>query len=254
MNTRTEPGGIGVDDAGFLLSLLETSNPAHVLEIGVASGKSTLMLLRMLEKTSPKTTLVSVDLAAEYFADKSKPVGYLVTENYQTPPANWRLLTQVGAMNFASHPEILRLDQNSRYGFVFIDANHAHPWPTLDALCVLPFCVPGAWIAFHDINLPLIWWVGDYPCFGAVHVVQNWPLDVVISDETPIPNIGAIRLSDTANHDAARLIAALEQPWDCGLHPFHSARIVTHLKTFLSADNFRAVRDAFERNTTLEVK
>jgi len=77
---------------------------------------------------------------------------------------------------------------------------------------------------------------------------------VVISDEIPIPNIGAIRLSDVAHYDANRLIAVLDRPWDCGVDPFHSTRIFAHLKTFLSRDHLCAVRDAFERNVSLEIK
>ena len=249
--TGTAVGHIAPADARFLLTLLETANPSHVLEIGVASGTSTLMLLRMLEKISPSTTLVSVDIASEYYADQSKPVGYFVTESYSTPPANWRLVTRVGAMDFAAHPDLQGSDQNRHYDFVFIDAHHGHPWPTLDALCVLPFSMPGSWIAFHDINLPLL---GDWPYFGAVHMITDWPLDVLISEETPIPNTGAIRLSDAADNDAARLLAVLDRPWDCGLDLYHSTRIAAHLKTFLSAEQFEVVRTAFERNADREVK
>jgi methyltransferase family protein len=249
--TTSGTGNISRQDGYFLLSLIELSRPAHILEVGVASGTSTLMLLRMIDRIAPDTTLLSIDLASEYYADQSKPVGYLVGENYEIPSKNWKLLTQVGAMSFAQHPEVVWEDQRRYYDLVFVDAHHGHPWPTFDALCVLPFCVPGTWIALHDINLPLL---GDYPFYGAVHVVQDWPLDVVVSDQEPIPNTGAIRLSDAAEHDVARLVRVLDRPWDCGVHSFHAHRIFGHLKTFLSREHLRAVRDAFERNSNLEVQ
>jgi predicted O-methyltransferase YrrM len=161
--TRQATGNISTGDACFLLSLLERVGPTHVLELGVASGTSTLMMLRMMDAVLPGATLDSVDLATAYYDDRSKPVGYLVTEHYSRPPRTWRLATGVGAMNFARHPRLAGTALARHYDMTFIDAHHGHPWPTLDALCLLPYVVPQSWMAFHDINLPLL---GDYPYHG----------------------------------------------------------------------------------------
>jgi predicted O-methyltransferase YrrM len=246
--TRAATGNISTGDACFLLSLLEKVSPTHVLELGVASGTSTLMMLKMMDAIQSRATLDSVDLATAYYDDPSKPVGYLVAENYAALPGRWRLATGVGASSFSTHAEFAGTSMAGHYDLVFIDAHHGHPWPTLDALCLLPFVVPGSWLAFHDINLPLL---GDYPYNGAVYVVRDWPGDVVISDDPPIPNIGAIRLSATAGDDAARLIPILSQPWDCGIHAFHAKKILTHLAGSLTSDQYASVSAAFERNARL---
>src|SRR5262245_20833329 len=203
------------------------------------------MILRMLEEMSPGANLVSVDLQSRYFHDKSKPVGFMVHEHYGRPPAHWMLLTQVAAMTFAQHAALGGEDQHRLYDFVFIDAHHGHPWPTLDALCILPFTRPGSWVAFHDVNLPLL---GDYPWFGAVYVVRDWPLEVVIGAEGQIPNIGAIRLSDAGEADTARLIDNLSLPWDCGVQPQFRERILEHLGPCVSPAQLAAVSESFARN------
>jgi predicted O-methyltransferase YrrM len=246
--TSSGIGNIAPDDGYFLLSLLEQSNASKVLEIGVASGTSSLMILRMLEGMSPAASLVSVDLQSRYFHDPSKPVGFMVQAHYERPPAHWTLLTKVAAMTFADDAALRDENQHRRYDFVFIDAHHGHPWPTLDALCLLPFTLPGSWVAFHDVNLPLL---GDYPWYGAVYVVREWPLDVVIGAEGQIPNIGAIRLSDAGEDDAARLIANLSLPWDCGIDSQFQERILAHLGPFVSPAQLQVVTDSFERNARL---
>jgi hypothetical protein len=35
--------------------------------------------------------------------------------------------------------------------FVYIDANHSHPWAAIDCLCMLPCLKSGAVIGFHDV-------------------------------------------------------------------------------------------------------
>src|SRR5262245_35059156 len=113
--TSSGVGNIAPDDGYFLLSLLEQSNASRVLEIGVASGTSSLMILRMLEEMSPGARLVSVDLQSRYFHDTSKPVGFMVREHYERPPAHWTLLTQVAAMTFAQEAALRDESQHRRY-------------------------------------------------------------------------------------------------------------------------------------------
>lgn len=247
-STLSATGNISEADASSLLTLIEQARPANILEVGVASGTSTTMMLHLLERVLSESTLESVDLATSYYAEPDRAVAYLVHEHFAPPPARWHLTTGVGIASMAGHPDLLWADQRRRYDFVFIDAHHGHPWTTLDALCVLPFTVPGSWVALHDINLPLL---GAYHDFGPSKLLEFWPLDAVIGHEHPVPNIGAIRLSDAGYFDASHLVSILEQPWDCGVHPVHVAYIYSHLKTFLDPTQLAAVRNAFDRNKDL---
>jgi predicted O-methyltransferase YrrM len=247
----TATGNVSPEDGCFLLSLIESINPSRLLEIGVASGSSSVMILKLLEAIGSESGFVSVDLQERYYPDVRKPVGYLVDEHYPSRPPAWTLLTRHQASTFASDPAAQGLARGRAFDFVFIDAHHGHPWPTLDALCLLPYIIPDSWIAFHDINLPLL---GDYPWFGPVYVIEDWPLDVVISDQVPIPNVGAIRLSDAGADDADRLIEILDRPWDCGIHRYHRDKILTHLKSSLTPRQLQTVVATFADNKNLEAR
>jgi hypothetical protein len=245
---ETATGHLGLNDCYFLLTLIEETRPKHLLEIGVASGASSLMVLRMLEHLQLDSALVSIDVAETYFAEPSQPVGYVVTDEATSSKGRWTLLTSVQSSTFAHHPKLKSIDPRRRFDLLFIDANHSHPWPTLDLLCLLPFASPASWVAFHDINLPLL---GDYRSFGAVYPVTDWPLDVMISDEPGCPNIGAIQLADAGAEDATRLIRMLDRPWDTRLDRRDREQILTHLATLLSDNDLVAVESAFNANAAL---
>jgi predicted O-methyltransferase YrrM len=140
-------GAVSRYDAKFLCDLIEESRPKKCFEVGVASGMSTTFILKALAKLTPMSQLVSVDISRQYYADRSKPVGYIVDAaipeigcKYELHFNHW----SADAQKFAA---------DGKFDFVFIDAHHSHPWATLDMILVLPFVNPGAWIVFHDIAL-----------------------------------------------------------------------------------------------------
>lgn len=71
-------GAVSRGDAKFLCDLIKESQPAKCFEVGVASGMSTTFLLKALAKVGPETELVSVDISRQYYADRTKQVGYIV--------------------------------------------------------------------------------------------------------------------------------------------------------------------------------
>lgn len=237
-------GSVLPKDALFLLTLIESVQPRHILELGVASGASTLYMLEFLSAIESNASLTSVDVLDCFYADRSKPLGYLVPANLPTIPPNWILLPNYAACTFSKSSELQKLDLAHRYDFAFIDAHHGHPWPALDLLCLLPFTTPGSWVALHDICLTVIdekWRVR-----GPQFVLQEWPLDACRSDD-PIPNIGAIRLSDAGPKDVEHLMRILEIPWEYRPQPYWEKKIMEHVESFLTIEQFAWLKAAFER-------
>jgi len=77
-------------------------------------------------------------------------------------------------------------------GLMFIDANHNHPWPTLDLLAVLGSLKPDGIVVFHDINLPLV-----NPAFtarGVQHLFDGLRAEKRVPVDVALPNIGSIRI------------------------------------------------------------
>jgi predicted O-methyltransferase YrrM len=245
---RDVTGYVPPNDARFLLSLIEHAAPRHILELGVASGTTSLMMLKYLEAVASPATLTSVDVLEHYFDDRSRRVGFLVFDNVTPLPSRWRLLAPFAAVDFTDATALNGEDQAQRYDFVFIDAHHGHPWPTLDALCLLPFIAPGTWVALHDISLSLM--DAKYNTRGPQFLIQQWPGDTCISDAA-IPNIGAIRLSDAGRNDVACLLDILERPWDCRPETYWEDKIVRRLRLILDTGQLARVASAFERHAHL---
>ena len=109
--------------------------------------------------------------------------------------------------------------------FCFIDASHAHPWPTLDTLCVLPFLRPGAMIVHHDLQLyssrsnPV--GVGPKMLFDQILPRERITVDSVIGQKLDLRlkmrqvrrNIFAFKRDDDLQRQAARLAQGLYLPW-----------------------------------------
>lgn len=231
---------IGFEDAKFLLSMIDRERPTSILEIGVSSGTSSYLMLKMTEALGLPGTLTSVDTAEFYGPEPSRPTGFLVPEVFGHAPDNWLLLTKVGAYNFRKHQKY-EAAGHEPFSMVFIDANHAQPWPTLDLLSVIPLVGAKTWVVLHDINLPLI----GYPGEGAVHAFRDWPLESCMSD-LEVPNIGAIRFSDRPLDDTDHIIESLKHPWEVTIPAKQAQQIFNHFSTFLNPTQLNRVRLYFQ--------
>lgn len=145
-------GAIDGRDATFLYNLIRRVRPKTLVEVGTASGfSSALIALMLAAEDLGDSKLACYDLLGRFFLDKSKPLGFLVNE-----------LAGAAAAAVTLHPGHTSLTAAPLYAdksidFAFIDANHRHPWPLIDALMLLPKMADGGVMAFHDpmaIRLP----------------------------------------------------------------------------------------------------
>jgi hypothetical protein len=224
------------------LALLEREQPTHVLEVGLAAGGSTLMMLAHPPASATPMQIDSVDLRERYFADETKRVGYLVDEHCTDAHGRWSRHAGLLLAELSGHLALAGTTPARRYDLAFVDANHAHPWPTLDALVLLPWMQPGSWVAFHDIALPLL---GDFSDHGAMWLLTDWTGEALVGWHPRIPNIGAIRLEDAGAADAERLVPALARPWQTDISPVDRDTILESLGGSLPSSLFAAVRGAF---------
>ena len=88
---------------------------------------------------------------------------------------------------------------------MFIDANHNHPWPSLDLMASLDSLSVGAIVVLHDINLPLIH--PQFPAWGVKHLFDD--LDVAretSQDDRELPNTGSITVPENKHLLRERLL------------------------------------------------
>ena len=88
-------------ESAFLCGLLKQSRPKKILEVGVAKGGTTSIILQTLEDLGESYEMHSVDLNEQCYSFKAKRTGYMATiakENnlLYTPPS----LLYAARMNF----------------------------------------------------------------------------------------------------------------------------------------------------------
>jgi hypothetical protein len=213
-------GNISEYDARFLAGLAHFSNPRRVVEIGVASGWSSVVLLKALSTLEGDRKVTGIDLSPSFYLDNSIPTGQAVQEAVPELKPNYNLITGRFAMDVM--PEVGKVD------FAFIDGNHMHPWATLDALSVLPFMDRGCWIALHDLNL----------CTRERHRHQNrgpfylfymWPDNKLHSTQTPTM-IGAIALDRPPVEYLSTLLEVLYTPWEVDVNATELSKLTALIK------------------------
>lgn len=169
------PGSISNPDVIFLSALIGAGGSRRGVEIGTASGLSAAIIIAALARgfiergePLPPVLLDTIDRKVRCLFDPAKPTGYRVGEIVPELAARVRFHTGEDARIARNLVAANALD------FAFIDGNHQHPWPLMDALCLLPLMRSGAWIGLHDIDNP-----PDRPAeevrLGARHVFQHWP-------------------------------------------------------------------------------
>jgi hypothetical protein len=133
----------------------------------------------------------TIDLHSEYLVDPTKPIGFEIVELLSDQQEAVRVHT-------GRESDLVRhLAAPGQFEFVFIDADHQHPWPLLDLLRVAPYLRENGWIALHDIELGTIGVTAEksgrplpYGApFGAEWLFDRWPFRKISGG-----NIGALQL------------------------------------------------------------
>jgi predicted O-methyltransferase YrrM len=187
-------GSLSHSDSKFLFCAALSAGVSEVIEIGTASGFSTAILCHALNFAREAGVIasdfqvISYDNSPNIYFDPSKPVGDAARE--VLPPG---LLDHV----VFRHPFYARNLQDfhgaDTVGFLFIDANHNHPWPTLDLFAALDVLRPGATVLLHDINLPVIH-DAKFPSWGAKYLFDGLNLPKDTPTDVNLPNIGGVTI------------------------------------------------------------
>ena len=122
----------------FLNGVIRKFKPKKILEIGVAEGGSSLIILNAI-KDIKNSHLYSIDLSSN---DK---IGYCVRNLMKEDLNKWTLYTGNVVAKFIE-------EIGNNIDMVFIDSAHFEPGEILDFLIALPFLREGAIVGFHDIG------------------------------------------------------------------------------------------------------
>jgi len=197
-------GYISLRDARFLLSRALEGDGDLLVELGTASGMSTVALAYALRSGR----LVTYDIDTHFYADRTKRVGDAARVMLSSE--------QLAGIEFRNPASALNLREDcgpDTIPFLFIDANHKHPWPTLDLLAVLPCLKVGAEVVMHDINLPEI--SPDFQTWGAKRLFDDLVAEKRLDEAAAIPNIGSVVIPPDKAAFRAHLVGILHRhPWE----------------------------------------
>ncbi len=134
-------------ESAFLCGLIKKFCPKKIIEIGVAGGATTAIILECLESIGQKYEMISVDIAQNFYRDTTKKTGFLaesITEDLKFGTHKFCLGTTL--------PFVID-DIGADIDFVILDTMHIMPGENLDFLVALPYLTKDAVVCLHDISL-----------------------------------------------------------------------------------------------------
>ena len=187
-------GAIGSSDYFFLTAMASILAPVRVVEVGTSTGFSSALIAAALHRRHPQAhgpRVDTIDFHSRYIVDQTKPIGF------EIPDLLPQLVDVVRVHTSRQSDFVRELARREELAFVFIDADHQHPWPLLDLLRVAPYVRKAGWVLLHDIQLGTM---GEnakargeslaYGApFGAEWLFNRWPFPKISGG-----NIGAVQL------------------------------------------------------------
>jgi hypothetical protein len=196
-------------DRYFLTSLILRKKPKTILELGVSSGASSVVILNAI-RDFDDAKLYSLDYLEEYYKNPSRKVGFIV-DKYPDLAKKWKLLTGGLASNFVDTLEKKRdVTGNHWIDFVFIDTMHDLPGEILDFLIIFPYLKEDCTVVLHDtkvyFNHRLQTLMAPAILISALKGKKTSP--------TVIANIGGITLNQETGENIWDVFNALSLPWN----------------------------------------
>ena len=140
-------------DSAFLCGAIKQFHPKKILEVGVASGASTSIILQALEDIGEPYKIYSVDASSGWYRDKTKPSGFMATfaldNNLFAPQSTLRGEHKFYLGKYL--PQVID-EIGGDIDFVILDTVHYTPGELLDFPVMLPYLKDGAIVVLHDVS------------------------------------------------------------------------------------------------------
>lgn len=200
-------------DSSFLCGLIKKCLPKKIVEVGVAAGGTTAIILQCLAllKHNENCEVYSVDLCEMFYRGNGEKTGFLAEELKKN------LVGTSFKHNFLLGkylPEFIK-DIGKDIDFLILDTVHALPGEILDFLAILPYLAPNACVILHDIAN------NHYGRFSDAFATQVL-FDCVTAkkclvlehdDKIKYPNIGAFFVNDNTKKNIIDVFNALSITW-----------------------------------------
>jgi len=197
------------EELAYLCGLIKMYAPKKIVEVGVADGGTTAVVLNCIDKLGLNSEVHSIEIQPKsWTGDSSKDSGYLAEES------------KVFFKNTINHKLNIGVlpDYIDKIGdgidFLILDTTHLLPGELLDFLVALPYLKDNAIVVMHDI------WLHHWEdCDGMKAQATRVLLSSVVGERfanSNLPsdlNIGAIRVSSDTRKYVENIFQALALVW-----------------------------------------
>ncbi len=193
----------------FLCGLIRDKQPQKIVEVGVASGGTTLVILQCLKMLELKSSLFSVDLNERLYSDKEKETGYVARNNEKDD----KYASIYHRFLLGKYlPEVLPEIDND-IDFLILDTVHHLPGEILDFLATLPLLKKGATVVLHDVALQHEKETDNY-CFATQALFSCVTAEKYINNMEFYPNIAAFCVGTDTYENVNDVFSTLTLTWN----------------------------------------
>ena len=226
----------------FLNGIIRNLKPKKILEVGVANGGGTAIILNAIRDING-AELYSVDYTETSYRYPKKPSGFLVEEKFPELMDKWHIFRGGDVSKFVE-------EIGGDIDLLMLDTVHAHPWETLNFLCVLPFMKQNlSWTVLHDISV-FAYGRSIISAFACRYLFTD-----VVSDKKISPvsdygdnpaNIGAFKISQITMSYVNNLFESLIIPWECEVPAKDYEDMKKIIERYYTPKQYEAFCDAFK--------
>lgn len=232
----------------FINGIIRKYKPKKCLEIGVANGGSSIIILNAI-KDIKNSFLISLDLNTELYLNSSLKTGHNVYKYFPELTKKWKLYT-----GDQSHKFLEKL--NLKFDFLLLDTAHFSPGELINIIEALPFLEENAIIVLHDIMYHLI--SNNYfrPKEIKFHPSNIFLMTSLYGDKVIVEredkrfvNIGAIRLYPNQKKYYLNYFLLLLTPWEYLPNENHIRDIMEFIKKYYKKEIYlNLFNKSFEEN------
>lgn len=200
-------------ESAFVCGLIREKRPKKILEIGVAAGGTTAIIMQCIDMLglNEECEIISVDLNKKFYRGDGRDTGFLGTElkSKVLNGINHKFL--LGSVIAECIEEI-----GKGIDFVILDTVHFLPGEVLDFPVVLPFMSPDAVIVLHDVAYHHYCYkegVSTQVLLDAITGEKIIPFGEDKNYPNRMPNISAVRINKDSKKYIDSVFHAMTLPW-----------------------------------------
>lgn len=227
-------------ERGFLCGLIRDFKPKKIVEVGVAEGGTSAVILNCIYQLSLDCTLYSVDLSERLYYDQSKETAWQVKQAAQAKPAEIDL-TKYKLLLGSVLPA--QLDNIGReIDFLILDTMHIMPGEVLDFIAAFPYLTENAVVVLHDVNFAYGW--KEPRGISTAVIFQSVVAEKFINNQEGYPNIAAFQLNSDTSKYMGNVFTALMTMWSYMPEEKHLEEYEEVFQKSYPADFLRIFRQA----------